>query len=148
MRPSGVFKGRPHVGRNAAIKRFDAHPSGQPQDLFAALSGKTPIVLELLGTPWIRRASDLPSGDGTGKRAETPVEVEWDAERGRPAAFGYKGKRHIVDTVAAQWSIERSWWDRGKAVSRRCFRVLARGGVWDLAYDRLREEWLLVGVVD
>jgi hypothetical protein len=136
------------VGRNAAIKRFDAHPPGQPQDLFAVSSGKTPVVLELLGTPWIRRASDLPTGDGTGKRAEVPVEVVWDAERGRPTSFDYKGKRYVVDTVAAHWSIERSWWDRSKAVSRRCFRVLARGGVWDLAYDRVREEWLLVGVVD
>ena len=37
---------------------------------------------------------------------------------------------------------------RGRAVSRRCFRVIARGGVYDLAYDRLGEQWLLVGVVD
>jgi hypothetical protein len=148
MRPPGVFKGRPYVGRNAAIKRFDAHPSGQPQDLFAAHDGKTPIILELLGTPWIRRGSDLPSGAGTGKRAEVPVEVDWNAEAARPASFSYKDKRHAVDTVVAQWSIDSGWWDRSKAVSRRCFRVLARGGVWDLAYDRLRKEWLLVGIVD
>jgi hypothetical protein len=148
MRPRGVFKGRPHVGRNAAIKRFDAHPSGQPQDLFATIDGKTPVVLELLGTPWIRRASDLPSGDGAGKRAEVPVAVVWDADAARPATFDYKGRRHAIDTIVAQWSIERCWWDRSSAVSRRCFRVLARGGVWDLAYDRLLKEWLLVGVVD
>ena len=136
------------MGRNTAIKRFDAHPTGQPLDLFTSSVGKTPIVLELLGTPWIRRGSDLPSGDGTAKRTEVPVEVEWDGERGRPASFLYKGKRHAVDGLVQQWAVERSWWDRSSAVSRRCFRVLARGGVWDLAYDRVRQAWLLVGIVD
>jgi len=136
------------VGRNTAIKRFDAHPTGQPLDLFASSTGRMPIVLELLGSPWIRRGSELPSGDGTGKRAEVPVEVDWDGERGRPSWFLYKGKRHVVDTLVQQWAIERRWWDRSTAVSRRCFRVLARGGVWDLAYDRTRQMWLLVGVVD
>ena len=47
-----------------------------------------------------------------------------------------------------QWAVERRWWDRSRSVSRRCFRVLARGGVWDLAYDRTREKWFLIGVVD
>lgn len=136
------------MDHNTAIKRFDAHPSGQPQDLFSSMRGKTPIVLELLGTPWIRRGSDLPSGDGAGRRAEVVVEVVWDGERGRPASFLYKGRRHVVDALVQCWAVERGWWDRASAVSRRCFRVLARGGVWDLAYDRSREEWLLVGVVD
>jgi hypothetical protein len=126
------------VGRNTAIRRFDAHPSGQPQDLFASAWGRA----------WIRRGSDLPFGDGAGRRAEVVVEVVWDGERGRPASFLYKGKCHVVDTLVQCWAIDRGWWDRARAVSRRCFRVLARGGVWDLAYDRAREEWLLVGVVD
>jgi hypothetical protein len=47
-----------------------------------------------------------------------------------------------------QWAVERRWWDRSRSVSRRCFRVLARGGVWDLAFDREREQWFLVGIVD
>jgi hypothetical protein len=117
-------------------------------DLFDAANGRAPVVLELLGTPWIRRGSDLESGDGTGKRAETSVSVEWNAERGCPTAFVRDRKRHAIDAIVQQWAIERCWWDRGSAVSRRCFRVLARGGVFDLAYDRLRDEWLLVGVVD
>jgi hypothetical protein len=136
------------MGRNTAIKRFDAHPPGRQQDLFSSVQGKAPIVLELLGTPWIRRGSDLPFGDGAGRRAEVVVEVVWDGERGRPASFTYKGRQHTVDALVQYWAIERRWWDRANAVSRRCFRVLARGGVWDLAYDRSREEWLLVGVVD
>jgi Family of unknown function (DUF6504) len=136
------------VGRNTAIKRFDAHPTGQPLDLFTSAQGKTPVVLELLGSPWIRRGSDLPQGDGTGKRTEMAVEVEWDGERGRPATFRYRGKRYPVDTLVQQWAVERCWWDRSNAVSRRCFRVIARGGVWDLAYDRARQEWLLVGIMD
>jgi hypothetical protein len=137
-----------HVGRNNAIRRFDARPAGQPIDLFGSASGKSPVVLELLGTPWIRRVSDLPGGDGAGKRAEVPIAVDWDGEKARPTSFVYRGKRHAVDTVVQQWAVERRWWDRQTTVSRRCFRVLARGGVWDLAYDRTREEWLLVGVLD
>jgi hypothetical protein len=136
------------VGRNAAIKGFDAHPPGQPQDLFSSTDSKKPVVIELLQTPWMRRASDLPSGDGTGRRAERTVEVEWDGERARPAAFVSRGTRHQVDAVVQQWAVERAWWDRANAVSRRCFRVIARGGVWDLAYDRMRGEWLITGVVD
>jgi hypothetical protein len=136
------------VGRNNHIKRFDARPPGQPVDLFDAPKGVLPVVLELLSTPWVRRASDLPSGDGAGKRAEVAVEVEWNGERGGPAAFHYKGVRHRVDTVVMQWAVERRWWDRSRSVSRRCFRVLARGGVWDLAFDREREQWFLVGIVD
>jgi hypothetical protein len=136
------------VGRNAAIRRFDAHPSGQPQDLFSSVHGKKPVVLGLLETPWLRRVSDLPAGDGGGKRAERVVQVEWDGERARPDAFTSCGVRYQVDAVVQQWAIERAWWDRASAVSRRCFRVIARGGVWDLAYDRMREEWLITGVVD
>jgi hypothetical protein len=136
------------VGRNAEIRRFDAHPSGQPQDLFSSAHGKTPVVTELLGTPWLRRASELPSGDGAGRRAERVVLVEWDGDRARPDSFTSHGTRYQVDAVVAQWAVERAWWDRANAVSRRCFRVIARGGVWDLAYDRMRGEWLITGVVD
>ena len=136
------------MGLNDPIKRFDARPPGQPVDLFSSPKGVLPVVRELLYTPWVRRASDLPSGEGSGKRAEVAVEVEWDGERGRPAAFRYKDRRHAVDAVVMQWAVERRWWDRSRSVSRRCFRVLARGGAWDLAFDREREKWFLIGVVD
>lgn len=136
------------MGRNAEIKRFEPRPPGQPQDLFDTLDGRRPAVLELLGTPWVRRASELAAGAGAGRRAEVPVEVVWNSERGRPVSFVRGGRRLTVDAVAAEWSIERYWWDRASAESRRCFRVLAHGGVWDLAYDRLQDRWLLVGVVD
>jgi hypothetical protein len=131
------------VGNNAPIRRFDALRAGQPLDLFGS-AGRLPVVLELLSTPWLRRASDV---DGP-VRIEVPVPVEWDPERGRPAFFIRKGKRYEVDQVVTQWAIDTRWWDHERAVSRRCFRVIARGGVYDLAYDRLGERWLLIGVVD
>jgi len=131
------------MGNNASIRRFDAHKAGQPLDLFESAS-RLPIVLELLSTPWLRRGSDV---DGPA-RVEIAVPVEWDAERGRPGSFIRKGKRYEIDQVVTQWAIDTRWWDRERAVSRRCFRVIARGGVYDLAYDRLGEQWLLVGVVD
>jgi hypothetical protein len=125
------------VGRNTDIKRFDALQAGQPIDLFESAHGRLPVVLELLGT-----------GDGGGRRAEVAIEVDWDGEHARPAWFEYRGKRYTVDEIVSQWAVESRWWDRRTAVSRRCFRVLARDGVWDLAYDRAREEWMLTGVVD
>jgi hypothetical protein len=131
------------VGSNAPIRRFDARKAGQPLDLFESAS-RIPVVLELLSTPWLRRASDV-SGPA---RVEVPVPVEWDPERGRPASFIRKGKRYEVDQVVTQWAVDTRWWDRERTVSRRCFRVIARGGVYDLAYDRIGEQWLLVGVVD
>ena len=131
------------MGNNASIRRFDARKAGQPLDLFESAS-RLPVVLELLSTPWLRRSSDV---DGPA-RVEIAVPVEWDAERRRPSSFIRKGKRYEIDQVVTQWAIDTRWWDRERAVSRRCFRVIARGGVYDLAYDRLGEQWLLVGVVD
>lgn len=136
------------MGRNRDIKRFDARKTGQPVDLFESAQGRKPVVLELLSSPWVKRASELPSGDASGKRVDVPVTVDWDADRGRPAWFEHRGSRYTVDAVVQQWAVERGWWDGEEAVSRRCFRVLARGGVFDLAYERNREEWFLVGVVD
>lgn len=131
------------MGDNTAIRRFDAKRAGQTLDLFESAS-RLPVVLELLSTPWLRRASDV---DGPA-RTEITVPVEWDAERGRPRLFIRKGKHYEIDQVVSQWAVDVRWWDRQRAVSRRCFRVIARGGVYDLAYDRLGEQWLLVGVVD
>lgn len=128
---------------NTAIRRFDARKAGQPLDLFESVS-RLPVVLELLSTPWLRRTSDI---DGP-TRVEVPVTVEWDAERGRPHLFLRKGKRYEIDQLVSQWAVDIRWWDRERAVSRRCFRVIARGGVYDLAYDRIGEQWLLVGVID
>jgi hypothetical protein len=109
-----------------------------------------PVVLELLRSPWIVRASELPgtpSGLG-GKRREREVEVDWDGRKGAPAAFSLEGRRYRVDALVQSWSVERAWWDPRTRLSRRCFRVLARGGLYDLAYDRLKDAWLLVGLVD
>jgi hypothetical protein len=131
------------VGRNTAIRRFDARRAGQPLDLFESAS-RRPVVLELLASPWVKRGSEV---DGPA-RSEVEVPVEWDGERARPSSFTRRGTRYGVDQVVQQWAVDACWWDRERAVSRRCFRVIARGGVYDLAYDRLAERWLLVGVVD
>jgi hypothetical protein len=131
------------MGRNAAIRRFDAKKAGQPLDLFENTS-RLPVVLELLATPWIRRGSQV---EGP-RRAEVEVSVEWDQERARPCVFVWKEKRYVIDALVQQWAVDALWWDRPRARSRRCFRVIARGGVYDLAYDRIDKRWLLVNVVD
>ena len=131
------------MGHNTAIRRFDARKAGQPLDLFHA-AGRTPVILELLATPWLQRGSQIAGP----KRIEVEVPVDWDGERGRPLSFVWKNKRYAIDALVQQWAIDALWWDRPRARSRRCFRVIARGGVYDLAYDRIGERWLLVGVLD
>lgn len=138
------------MGRNAAIKHYDLHPDGQPVDLFDSVRGRLPVILELLKSPWIVRGAELVTSEdaASGKRADEQVTVVWDGARRSPTAFRWKGRRYCVDALVQTWAVERRWWDAERRVSRRCFRVLARGGVYDLAFDRLARRWLLVGVVD
>jgi hypothetical protein len=138
------------MGRNAAIKRYNARPEGQPIDLFDSVRGRLPVVLELLKSPWIVRGSELVrDADAPGaKRTAEEVGVAWDGGKRAPAAFTWRGRRYRIDALVQTWAVERWWWDRERRVSRRCFRVLARGGVYDLAFDRLRHAWLLIGVAD
>lgn len=138
------------MGRNHAIKTYDPRMTGQPLDLLAARDARTPVIIELLKSPWIARASELVGHASglAGKRRERVIEVAWDAERGAPRSFVLDGRRYAVDAVVQSWAVERAWWDLRKRLSRRCFRVLARGGLYDLAYDRIDDRWLLAGVVD
>ncbi|MBC7266414.1 MAG: DUF6504 family protein [Anaerosomatales bacterium] len=138
------------MGRHRAIKQYrPADRAGQPLDLFTGRATRTPVILELLRSPWIVRGSQLVSGPlGSGKRREEPIEVVWDGSKRAPAAFEWNGTRYRVDALVQTWSVERAWWDPRARMSRRCFRVLARGGLYDLAFDRHEGRWLLVGVVD
>lgn len=131
------------VGDNTAIRGFDAKKSGQSLDIFES-AGRVPVVLELLSTPWLRRASDAT----VPPRVEVEVSVEWDGVNGRPSSFMRKGRRYEIDQVVQQWAIDSRWWDLERAVSRRCFRVIARGAVHELVYDRISGCWLLAGVGD
>jgi hypothetical protein len=118
-------------------------------DLFDDGRGRLPIVLELLRSPWIRRASELAAHDASAaRRFEKPIDVAWNGSRRAPGVFVLQGRRYKVDALLQRWSVEQRWWREKERESRRCFRVLARGGVYDLAYDRLTDRWLLVGIVD
>lgn len=138
------------MGRNAAIKNYDATPAGQPLELLETKRARLPIVVELLNSPWIVKASDLVRNDGTNatKRAEEDVSVGWDPKRQCPLHFSRGDSRYRIDAIVQVWATDRAWWDPRRRVSRRYWRVLARGGVYDLAYDRETGEWLLVGVQD
>jgi len=139
------------VGRNRAIKHYDATPAGQPLELWGDGHGRLPVIVELLRSPWLMRASDLltPTAENcTTKRAEQVVPVVWDPERRCPASFSRNGRTYRIDAVIQVWAAERAWWDRRTRVSRRFWRVLSRGGVYDLAYDRVAGQWFLVGIQD
>jgi hypothetical protein len=139
------------MGRDRAIKEFDpARSTAQPIDLFTGRDSRLPVIVELLRSPWVVRGSEIvtTSGGGSGKRREEPIEVTWDGQRGVPVAFVVRGRRYNVDALVQTWALERAWWDPRTRLSRRCFRVLARGGLYDLAYDRLAGAWLLIGIVD
>lgn len=138
------------VGRNAAIRRYDPLTEGQPLELFPSARSKAPVVRELLASPWIARASDLVCGDGAyaSRRSSEAIEVEWDDSLGRPGTFLRGGRRYRVDTVIQVWVTERSWWDPRSHLSLRHWRVLARGGVYDLVFDRVSGSWRLAGIQD
>ncbi|MDZ4169005.1 MAG: hypothetical protein U1E26_05065 [Coriobacteriia bacterium] len=139
------------MGRNAEIKRFNGARSGQPLELFdGGRISKLPIIVELLASPWILSASDLVRRDGSvaPKRVAEDIVVEWDTGRGCPLAFIRGTRRFGVDAVLQVWSSERAWWDPRRHVSRRYWRVLARGGVYDLVFDRSENTWQLIGIQD
>ena len=138
------------MGRNAEIRGYEPHPEGQSMDLFETTRGRLPVVLELLKSPWVSRASELEQkGEATTcRQLEKPLDVVWDGERRSPSSFRLHGREYRVDALLQAWTVDRWWWVPDRRVSRRCFRVLARGGVYDLAFDRLAESWLLIGVVD
>lgn len=138
------------MGRNSAIKHYDSTPTGQPMELFETRRARLPVIIELLKSPWIVRASEILRKDGASvaRRANEPVAVEWDARRQCPSAFVRGGKRYQVDAIIQVWATEKSWWDPRTRIARRFFRVLARGGIYDLAFDRADGVWLLVGIQD
>ena len=138
------------MGHNVAIKRFSATSAGQPLELFDETRGRMPVILELLASPWIVRAADIARRDGScaAKRALEPLAVTWDAQEQRPSKFTRAEAEYVVDAVVQSWAIERAWWDPRKRISRRFWRVLARGGVYDIVYDRDTDSWLLMGIQD
>jgi hypothetical protein len=138
------------VGRNAAIKHYDAAQAGQPLELLDEKHARLPVMIELLKSPWLVRAVDLIRHDDVSatKRKDEAVAVSWDAQRQYPTAFVRERSRYRIDAVVQVWATDRSWWDPRRRVSRRYWRVLARGGIYDLAYDRETGEWILVGIQD
>jgi len=138
------------MGRNSAIKRFSATPAGQPLELFDEGHARMPMILELLASPWIMRASDIVQRGGSCavKHAAEPLDVLWDATLQRPSEFTRGEQRYHIDAVVQSWAVERAWWDPRARVSRRFWRVAARGGVYDIAYDRDTDSWLLMGIQD
>ncbi len=139
------------MGRNTAIKRYEPLPEGRPLDLFDSAEGRRPVVLDLLSTPWLTRASALvsPEDAGVGRRVCERVEVAWDAEERSPRGFVRDGRFQRVAGVVQTWAVDRRWWEPTAHVSRRCWRVLTeQGGTYDLAFDRVSGTWLLLGILD
>jgi hypothetical protein len=138
------------MGRNADIKRYSASSVGQPLELFDTKRGRLPVILELLASPWIVRASDLTRADGScaTKHAEEIIEVAWDSAKQYPASFSRNGRVYRIDAIVQICAAERAWWNPRQRVSQRFWRVLARGGVYDLAYDRTQGTWRLIGIQD
>lgn len=138
------------MGRNTTIKRYSPAASGQQLDLLESKQGKLPVLLALLASPWIVSGAELRSVDssGVGKRVEEPIDVTWDGAGRCPSAFTRTGRIYHIEAVVQVWAIERVWWDPRRRVSRRYWRVQASGGSYDLAYDRVKQAWLLVGIFD
>jgi hypothetical protein len=138
------------MGRNTAIKHYDAIPPGQPLELLDAKHARLPVMQELIKSPWLVRATDLLRHDDVSatKRREEVVVVAWDADRQYPAAFTRGSTRYRIDAVVQIWATDRVWWDPRRSLSRHYWRVLAKSGIYDLAYDRETGDWMLVGIQD
>ena len=138
------------MGSNSAIKHYELTPEGQAIELTDSQHSRQPIVRELLKSPWLVRASELLRREESwsAKRIEQAVDVVWDAQKRRPAGFVRAGRTWTIDAVIQTWSVERSWWDPRRRISRYLWRVVSRGGVYDLAFDRLEKTWFLLGIHD
>lgn len=138
------------MGRNAAIRRYDAKAAGQPLELLPGSKSRLPVILELLSSPWIIRGSDLSRREGSAspRHLDEDVDVEWDADRRCPRAFIRSGRRYSIDAVVQAWVTERAWWDPRSRISTRHWRVLSQGGIYDLVFDRMARRWRLVGILD
>ena len=147
---SSADKDLPAMGRNSAIKNFAPSAEGHQLGLLEPRRDKEPLVRSLLSTPWVFVASRLQRNADTcaTKRVKELVEVTLDPVSGRVVSFTRAGRSYKVDSVVQTWAIECRWWNPSERRSRRFWRVLARGGVWDLTYDRLQKVWHLVGVQD
>lgn len=137
------------MGRNAAIKRFDAL-AGQPLELFDSRTGRRPAIMALLASPWLVRASELAHRDGSSaaKHVSEDVAVDWDPLKCRPTSFTRGPRCYRIDAVLQVWASEKAWWDPRRRVSKRYWRVLSRDGVYDLAFDRTSGTWQLIGIQD
>ncbi len=138
------------MSRNTPIKRYTPLAAERADDLFSSKEGRAPVIEDLRRTPWFVSASELehPGDGGLGKRIDEPVAVSWDAQRRVPAAFAWRSRVHDIQTVVQTWAVERAWWDAAHAVSLRCWRVIADGGTYDLAFDRRDGSWALLGMLD
>lgn len=141
------------MGRNTAIKQYQAKRAGQPVELFDSRLARTPVIDALLESPWVWRASEV-LAEGSSEATKTldePVRVVWEDGSFRPCAFAREGGHaQPVEAIAQMWAAERGWWSEYSEdrVSRRFWRVISRGAVYDLVYDRLRNGWFLIGVMD
>ena len=138
------------MGRNAAIKNFGSNAAGHNLELFDVAHARLPVIHELLKSPWIQRASELARHDSSSatRRVSEDVTVIWDASQQRPSHFVRKGERYRIDAVIQIWASDRYWWDPRRHIARRYWRVFARNGIYDLAYDRARDQWHLAGIQD
>lgn len=138
------------MGRNTAIKQYAPLTEGRADDLFSSRGGRSPVIKNLRAAPWFVPAGELvhPGSAGLGKLVVEPVATTWDAASRAPAAFVWRSSVYDVESVVQAWAVERAWWDAARAVSLRCWRVVADGGTYDLAFDRARGGWLLLGVLN
>lgn len=141
------------MGENASIKQYQAKRVGQPVELFDSRLTRTPVINALLESPWVRRASEVVTGGSSEatKSLDEPVRVVWEEDSLRPYAFAREGAHaQPIDAIAQVWSSEYGWWSESGEVhvSRRFWRVISRGAVYDIVYDRRRDGWFLIGVMD
>lgn len=140
------------MGENKGIKNYNYHHAGENLELFATTNGKMSVAEAILKSQWVTTAADLGKSKiasaSSGKFYDQEITVLYSEHLRRPLQFFWRRKFYKVDAVIGVWVLESCWWDAAKKQSRRYFRVLARGGTYDIYLDHLQEAWFLESVSD
>lgn len=69
---------------------------------------------------------------------------------GAPSSFHWHGRWERVRQIESTWEVGTRWWHgAARAIQRRYYRLVTRGGLWCVVYhDLITDGWFLEQVLD
>lgn len=148
------------MGRYSDIKKYDTHGLYQPLTLFDTGAQRAAVVQRLIASQWVFLGRELVSneavdaGVGLTHQMCEEIEVTYDERKDVPWLFRRRrnsGKRielYVVSDMLERWVVDWGWWDDGVRQSNRFYRVACAQGIFELSFNQLSKQWLLVGILD